>query len=153
MARKKNVPNVPPAEAVYVIEAMIGDGRIDSETLKVYRGRYRDEIRSLEARIARLKDLGAAPAAAAMTAAVTAAAATIASSVVRRRRRHAKPGNVAVSSAERQKTRQLQGRYLVLIRQIPKQVVAKRFGREAIAKDGKESVIRAMEQYVARGRK
>lgn len=149
MARKKSVPNVPPAEAVYVVESMIGDGRINAVTLETYRNRYRDEIQSLESRLARLKNLGGAVA----VGAVAAAAVTSVTSQSKKRgaSKILRPREVSEDApGERLKIRQLQARYLQLLRQIPKRVAAKRFGRDAIAKDGKESVIQAMERYVAR---
>lgn len=42
----------------------------------------------------------------------------------------------------------LQGRYLGLRQRIPSDVVAKRFGKQAIAERGKETVVREMEKYV-----
>lgn len=47
-------------------------------------------------------------------------------------------------SPEQLAVRQLQGRYLSLMRKIPANVMAERFSKQAIADQGKEAVVNAM---------
>ena len=148
MARARKVVQVPPAEAVFILEAMILDGNVSPETLEEYRSRYVAEIQTLEARLARLRDL-AAPIVPA--AAVGAAIAAAVPAVVRKVReiRPKVAAKVAKLTPERIRSRQLQGKYLGLMRQIPKNVVQSQFGKAAIAAKGKEAVIDDMEAYIA----
>jgi len=152
MARPRKVVEVPPGEAVFIVEALILDGRIEPSMLAEYRARYLEEIRTLESRIAHLRSLGGPVIPVAVGVAVAAAAPAVARAI-----RRAGPKAVAKVrkaaarvSPERMKSRELQGRYLGLMRQIPKDVVKKRFGKDAIGKKGKESVIAEMQQYIAK---
>lgn len=142
---------------MFILESLLRDGRIEKTTLDEYRSRYREEVQSLEARIARLRDL-AGP----ILPAAVDAAAEVTSAVARATRRAAKRAAkkvkavLAKDTPERTKTRELQGRYLGLSRQIPKTVMKKRFGKQAIAAKGKEAVIAEMQAFIAtsaRGRK
>lgn len=148
MARARKVVQVPPAEAVFILEAMISDGNVLPDTLEEYRARYVSEIQTLEARLARLRDL-ATPIVPA--AAVGAAIAAAVPAVVRKVRQGGTKvaAKVAKLTPERILSRKLQGRYLGLMRQIPKNVVQSQFGKEAIASKGKEAVIDEMEAYIA----
>lgn len=148
MARARKVVQLPPAEAVFILEAMMLDGNVSTETLDRYRARYVSEIHTLEARLARLKDL-ASPVipAAAVGAAIAAAVPAVARKV-----RAARPkiaSRIKGLTPERVRSRQLQGRYLGLMRQIPKNLMQQRFGKEAIAAKGKDAVINDMEAYLA----
>lgn len=147
MARARKAVQIPPAEAVFILESLILDGKIPSQTLDEYRARYLTEIQTLESKLARLKDL-ASPA---IPVVVGAAVAAVAPAVARAARA-ARPkiaAGVAKITPERIRSRQLQGRYLGLMLQIPKTVVKDRFGKEAIDSKGKESVIDEMEKYLA----
>lgn len=165
MARPRKVVQVPPAEAVFIVESMIRDGRIDSTVLDDYRGRYIAEIESLEAQLARLRSL-AAPVIPAALETVAAAAPALVRAVKRRGRKAAKAAKrggrkaakavkraaASVSlelSPERKKTQELQGRYLGLMRQIPKTIMKQRFGKQAIAEKGKAAVVDEMQAYLA----
>jgi hypothetical protein len=147
MARTRKVVQIPPAEAVFILEAMILDGKVPTQTLDEYRARYLAEISTLEAKLARLRDL-ASPALPAVVGAAVAASIP----AVARAARAARPKVVArvmKLTPERIRSRQLQGRYLGLMRQIPKNVVKEQFGKEAIESKGKETVISEMEQYLS----
>lgn len=152
MARPRKVVQLPPAEAVFILEAMVADGNVSNNTLEEYRERYVSEIHTLEARLARLKDLAGPVVPAAIGAAIAAAAPAVVRAVrgsVTRKKVVEKVGKVMKLTPERIRSRQLQGKYLGLMRQIPKTVVKQRFGREAIAANGKEAVIADMEKYLA----
>ena len=150
MARSRKVVQIPPGEASFILEAMVLDGRINPKLLDEYRRRYLDEISAIEARLARLRDLGGP----AVGAALGAAAVAVAPAVRRAARRAGPKVRAKVKKAaakltpERMKTRELQGRYLGLMRQIPKSVVKQRFGKDAIKEKGKESVIAEMQKYL-----
>ena len=142
---------VPPGEAVFIVEALILDGRIDPTTLGEYRARYLEEIRTLETRIAHLRGLAGPLVPAAVGAAVAAAAPAVVRAIRGAApKAAAKARKVAAKvTPERIKSRALQGRYLGLMRQIPKDVVKKRFGKDAIEKKGKEAVLEEMQKYIA----
>ncbi|HEV7766707.1 MAG TPA: hypothetical protein VGQ76_17030 [Thermoanaerobaculia bacterium] len=151
MARARAV-QVPPAEAAFILEALMCDGRIDSKTIEEYRTLYRKEIASIESRLAYLRELSGAlvPAMVGAAAALPVArevkraipkAATAATKAVKKITSKASPG--------RTRTRELQGRYLGLMHKIPKAVMTQRFGKDAIAIKGKEAVLRDMEMYLA----
>lgn len=150
MARKGKVVEIPPGEASFILEAMVLDGRINPKLLDEYRRRYLDEIKTIEARLARLRDLGAP----ALSAVLGAAAVAVAPAVGRAARRAAPKVRARVRKAaakltpERMKTRELQGRYLGLMRQIPRPVVKQKFGKDAIKEKGKEAVIVEMQKYI-----
>lgn len=149
MPRPRTLVEIPPGEAVFIVEALILDGRLDPRTLAEYRTRYQAEISTLESRIARLRALAGPLVPATLTGAAVAAAAAAAAPAVRRAARRV----AAKVSPERMRTRELQGRYLALMRQIPKTVVKQRFGKDAIGKKGKEAVLAEMEKYVAANKK
>lgn len=150
MARKGKVVQIPPGEASFILEAMVLDGRINPKLLDEYRRRYLDEISAIEARLARLRDLGGP----AIGAVLGAAAVAVAPAVGRAARRAGPKVRARVKKAaakltpERMKTRELQGRYLGLMRQIPRPVVKQRFGKDAIKAKGKEAVIGEMQKYL-----
>ena len=150
MARRGKVVEIPPGEASFILEAMVLDGRLNPKLLDEYRRRYLDEIKTIEARLARLRDLGAP-----VLAAVVGGAAVAAAPAVRRAGRRVAPkvrARVRKAAAkltpERMKTRELQGRYLGLMRQIPRPVVKQKFGKDAIKEKGKEAVIGEMQKYI-----
>lgn len=151
MARPRKVVQIPPGEAVFILETMILDGRINPKMLDEYRRRYLDEISSIEARLARLRDLSGPALPAVLGAAVAAAA----PSVTRAVRRAAPKVGAKIRKAaakltpERIKARELQGRYLGLMRQIPRNVVKQRFGKDAIKEKGKEAIIEEMKKFIA----
>ena len=140
MARARKVVQLPPAEAVFILEAMMLDGNVSTETLDRYRARYVSEIHTLEARLARLKDLASPVMPAAAVGAAIAAAVAARPKIASR---------IKGLTPERVRSRQLQGRYLGLMRQIPKNLMQQRFGKEAIAAKGKDAVINDMEAYLA----
>jgi hypothetical protein len=156
MARPRTIIHVPPREAAFILEALMRDGRIDSKTVGEYRARYVEEIASLETRLAHLRQLSGADVVAPLATA-DAAPAVLRTPKRVGRPRAARAGKRAVNAAanaspERVKSRELQGKYLGLMRQIPRTVVKQRFGKTAIATKGKEAILAEMEKYVS-GRK
>jgi hypothetical protein len=145
MARPRTEIDLPPAEAKFILEALYRDGHLSRKILDEYRARFGSEVQSLEARLAHLRALatGALPAAAGAAVALAAPAAARAV----RKARETRKSKTADTSPERVATRKLQGRYLGLLRQIPK-TMKKRFGREAIASKGKEAVVDEMQAYL-----
>lgn len=154
MARPRKVVQVPPAEAAFILEALMRDGRLDSNTIGEYRGKFNEEIASLEARLAHLRSLSGA-AAPAPVAPVAAAAPAVTRGAKRAAPKAAKAAKSAAKKAsaevtpERARTRELQGRYLGLMHRIPKTIMKQRFGKDAIAKKGKEAVLGEMEKFLA----
>ncbi|HEX7705228.1 MAG TPA: hypothetical protein VF701_02110 [Thermoanaerobaculia bacterium] len=154
--------SISAAEALFVVEAMTLDGRIDQQTLAEYRNRYTEEIRSIESRLARLRELAGhiAPAVAGVAVAVVAPlAARAARQAVSKKRSgagRAKPegkqqaGKAAKAklSPERQEIQRLQGEYLGLMHKIPKTIVKQRFGKKAIEAKGKKAVVAEMKAYI-----
>lgn len=144
-----------PGQANYVLQRLIRDRRVSASDIQRYVGDMHTEIRELEQRLSALRDAAqAAPAAAAAPAArrrgrpARAAAAAPAAKESgaqasapskkggRRRRRAA-----AELTPEQQASRQLQGKYLALVRQIPKSKrayfgnVAREKGRDVAIKE------------------
>jgi hypothetical protein len=145
---------ISPAEALFVVEAMTLDGRIDQQTLADYRNRYQEEIRQIESRLAQLRALAgqlAPVVAGAAVAAVAPAAARAARRAVSKKRSAtagAKAGAKTTLSPERREIQRLQGEYLGLMHRIPKTIVKQRFGRKAIDAKGKEAVVAEMRAYI-----
>jgi O6-methylguanine-DNA--protein-cysteine methyltransferase len=109
-------------DANEILQQLINDGRISTAEINRVR-----EIRELEQRLAALRGGGG---------------------VARRRGRP--PGSASGLRKSPSASRQLQGRYLALVRQIPKSRRAQ-FGQ--IAKDkGREAAIRAMQSVVGSGK-
>jgi len=139
-----------PGHASYVLQRLIAERRVSAADVQRYAGDIHREIGDLERRLQELRGAGAAlvsgaaprrrgrppgrPAAAAATVAVAAAGRR-----GRRRRR-------AAITAEQSASRQLQGKYLSLIRQIP---ASRRSQFSRIAKErGREAAIRELQAAV-----
>jgi hypothetical protein len=156
--RSVSTLSISPAEALFVVEAMTLDGRIDQKTLAEYRNRYLEEIRSIESRLAQLRALAGQVAPVVAGAAV----AVVAPVAVRAARRAVSGASTAKAggkrqarktakkslSPERQEIQRLQGEYLGLMHRIPKSIVKQRFGRKAIEAKGKEAVVAEMRAYI-----
>ncbi|MFZ2493456.1 MAG: hypothetical protein WA208_18405 [Thermoanaerobaculia bacterium] len=148
MARTRKQIDIPASEAKFVLEAMYRDGKIAKQTLDEYRKKLGTEIRSLEMQLARLRNLAGPMLVGAAVAAVPAAARAL------RRRvpavvKKVKRATTKKESPERIESRKLQGRYLGLMRQIPKNIVKQRFGKDAIKTKGKGVVIDEMAAYLS----
>ncbi|MGZ5494015.1 MAG: hypothetical protein ACXWHG_10435 [Thermoanaerobaculia bacterium] len=137
--------NFTPGQAKYVLERLIKDHRISASDVRGYVDEMRSEIGVLEERLRSLREAAGE----AIRSAVQA--------LTPRRRRGRPPGSGAKAPAaakprakrrrraritpEQLASRQLQGRYLGLIRQIPAsrrgqyQKIAKERGREAAIKE------------------
>jgi hypothetical protein len=162
--RRRSVPalSISPAEALFVVEAMTLDGRLDQQTLVDYRNRYAEEIRTIESRLAQLRAIAghvapvAAGAAVAAVAPVAVQAARRAVSEKRAGAASAKAGEKQQAqkatkkrlSPERQAIQRLQGEYLGLMHKIPKTIVKQRFGKKAIEAKGKKAVVAEMRAYI-----
>jgi len=134
----------------YVLSRLIGDRRVSSADVKRYVSEMHREIQSLEQRLQSLRSAaGSAISAVAQKIkrgpgrprkSQTVAAESAESVKTVRRRRGRKKASAALT-AEQRASRELQGRYLGLIRQIPASRraqysrVAKERGREAAIKD------------------
>lgn len=146
MARTKKQIDIPASEAKFILEALYSDGKITKTTLKEYQGRLSEEIRTLEMQLARLRSLTGPV----LIGAAVAAAPAAVRALRRRGPAAAKKVVRAVKETpERIASRQLQGRYLGLMRQIPKNIVKQRFGKDAIKTKGKETVVEEMAAYLA----
>lgn len=143
--RRKQI-DIPASEAKFVLEAMYRDGKITKQILDEYRKKLDTEIRTLEMQLARLRNLAGPMLVGAAVAAAPAAARALRKrvpAVVKKVRRAKK------ESPERIESRKLQGRYLGLMRQIPKNIVKQRFGKDAIKSKGKAVVIDEMAAYLS----
>jgi CTP-dependent riboflavin kinase len=149
-------------QAKRVLEMMHADGMVSREAIDGYMGRVTEEAHGL---LARLKEIGF-DASSAVASAFSSAGQTIshaASAVaepVRETASRAKKSTVRTarrvrsggkSDAEVAETRRLQGKYIGLSQRIGREVVSKRFGRDAIKARGKAQVIAEMESYLASG--
>lgn len=158
MARPRSAPSAPtlsPRQAHYVLEQMLKERRISAGEINRYLGDMHREISDLEQQLATLRSAagdgtsrGAVPAAA-----------------HRRRppgagRKRGRPANAAAATAGPSKrrrkavtaeplaSRQLQGRYLGLIRQIP---AGKRAQYQKIARErGREAAVRELAQTLGK---
>ena len=162
MARPAKQParQLNPGQASYVIERLMKDRRVSASEINVYLGEMQKEIADLEQR---LQSLRAAAGSASGAAAAGGAAASQGAPARRRRRGRtagAAPAQGAAaapakrrrsrkstkSNAEVMASRQLQGRYLALVRQIPQNKRAQ-FSRLAKEKS-REAAIKEMTDFL-----
>lgn len=164
MARPRSIassaPRLSPGQASYVIDRMLSERRISPGEINRYLGEMHREISDLEQQLASLRAAAGAAGGSSRSGAVAAkarrgrpagsgrkpgrpakaASASKAAPKRRRRRRAITPEQVA--------SRQLQGRYLGLIRQIP---ASKRGQYQKIAKErGREAAVREMAQTLGK---
>jgi hypothetical protein len=139
------LPALSPGQAQYILERLVDDRRVSAGEVNRYVSDMHREINQLEQRLQSLRSAagsaaqpvrrgpGRPPGSGAQRSTATAAGATTGGK--RRRRRS------AALTPEQRASRQLQGRYLGLIRQIPATrraqyaKTAKEKGREAAIKD------------------
>lgn len=168
--RRQNAETLSPGQAQYVLERLIKERRVASSDISRYVTEMGQEISQLEQRLQRLRD-AAGPAAAAAVAGIAMGAAAVAT--VRRGRKPGRPGrkpgrpraaaagaDAAASKGKRRRgrksrasitpeqlaSRQLQGRYLALVRRFP---ATKRAQYAKIAREkGRETAIREMQDAV-----
>ena len=132
--RKNQELELSHGQAHYVLSRLIGDRRVTSADVKRYVGEMHSEIQKLEERLHSLR---------------SAAGSVIAAAVEKVRRGPGRPkGSTKRKRAsstltpEQRASRQLQGRYLGLIRQIP---ASRRAQYAKVAKEkGREAAIREM---------
>jgi hypothetical protein len=138
-----------PGQASYVLDRLVADRRVTRTEIGRYMSEMQNEIGFLERRLQALRD-------AAGSAVAAAAGAAIAVTAVRRRGRPPAAGKAAAAprarrspiTAEQKASRQLQGRYLGLIRQIP---ASKRAQYQRIAKEkGREAAVKEMSSALGR---
>ena len=139
-ARRSSSPvNLSPGQASYVLERLISERRVSQRDIERFVSEMHREIGDLERRLQSLREAsggaqgarrpGRPPGSGRAAAAVTAVAGT-------RRRRRSK------ITPEQLASRQLQGRYLGLIRQIP---VSRRNQYKKLAQEkGREAAIKEM---------
>ena len=149
-----------PGQATYVVERLIAERKVSANDIERYVAEMGREISTLEARLQRLRD-AAGPAAMAAAAGFAAGAAGAAIAKGRRRGPGRPPGRPRRAAAaptaaaggkrrgrkrasitpEQLASRQLQGRYLALVRRFPESRrahfarIAKEKGREAAIKE------------------
>lgn len=133
--RKSSQQKLSPGQASYVLDRLIGDRRISRADVQRYVDAMHREIGDLEQRLQSLKEATGG----AIRSAIHA--------LTPGKRRGRPPGTgarrkSAKITAEQLASRQLQGRYLGLIRQIP---ASRRATYQKIAKDkGREAAIKEM---------
>ncbi len=136
--RKEQPPlHVSPGQASYILGRLVADRRISHGEVNRYIAAMQREISDLERKLEALKQASGGARRIAHAAPVgRAAAAPRAKAPGRRRRR-------SIITPEQLASRQLQGRYLGLIRQIP---AAKRAQYQKTARDkGREAAIKEMQ--------
>ena len=142
-ARKSSSPlNLSPGQASYVLERLISERRVSQRDLERYASEMTREIGELEKRLQSLREAtgggggGAARRPGRPRGSGRAAVAAVAVAGARRRRRRSR------ITPEQLASRQLQGRYLGLIRQIP---MSKRNQYKKLAQEkGREAAIKEM---------
>ena len=159
MARPRSAASAPrlsPGQASYVIDQLISERRISPGEITRYLNDMQREISALEQQLASLRSAAGSPPRS--TAAAGSARRGRPAGSGRKRGRSAKAVPSAAGAPKRRRrkavtpeqlaSRQLQGRYLGLIRQIP---AAKRGQYQKIAKDrGREAAVREMAQTLGK---
>ena len=176
MARPRkqlSAPSLTSGQASYVLDRLVNDRRVSPAEINRYVGEMRNEISELEARLQRLREAhglgetvraaagvvapfrrgrrpGRPPgrprkAMAAAAGAAAGAAAAAAGAAAARGRKRGRRSKTPIT-AEQLASRQLQGRYLALVRQFPATrratfaKIAKEKGREVAIKDMQDAL-------------
>lgn len=169
MARRAKQParELNPGQATYIVERLISERRVSASEINRYLGEMQAEIKNLEQR---LQSLRAASDGGKRSSSGSGSASAQAAAPVRRRRRSrgatkSAPGQATQSASapaarksrkrgrkssktapEVMASRQLQGRYLALVRQIPQ---TRRAQFSKIAKEkSREAAIKEMTDYL-----
>ena len=154
MPRRKRTtgrkPDFNASQAKAILEKLIERGRVSRADLNEAKEAIEAERQQL---LARLDQLGGMPVLAAAGAAAVVTAAAMSPRVRGAVKRAARKARAKAVTPQRAAARILQGRYLGLMRQIPKAVVKKRFGKDAIASRGKQAVVDDMQSYLDAQRK
>jgi hypothetical protein len=129
-----------PSQAVFILERALKDRKLSAADIRGYIGSIADEIRSIEKRLASLKDTAVES-----VTRVLGRGGEVPVPHVRSRRARKGPRRAKRAvSPEVAASRKLQGQYIAAIRQIPK-IRRKKFA--AIAKkDGREAAIAAIKK-------
>lgn len=155
MPRPPRNVSLTPGQASYVLERLMRDRRVSANDVERYVGDMRREIDELETRLQSLRAAtgggsdkqsgasagGGLPARRRPGRPPRAAGAASPAAVTKPSRRGRKRGRSAAITPERLASRQLQGRYLSLVRRIPRNRrnyfsrLAKEKGREAAIKE------------------
>ena len=145
--KQMDSPQLTPGQASYVLERLVTDRRVTRTEIARYMSEMQNEIGFLEKRLQALRD-AAGSVADSVVAMVTPKrrgrppAAVKADKVVAEIAGPARRRRSAAITAEQKASRQLQGRYLGLIRQIP---ASRRAQYQRIAKDrGRDAAIKEM---------
>ena len=120
------LPDMTPAQAEYVLSTLLRDKKVNARDIRQALDRMHEEIAELEARLASLRDPGRAASGPRRSRATSS-----------RRTRSTMPPEQAHAS------RQLQGRYMSLIRQFPESRRGKY--KKMAAKQGREAAVAAMQ--------
>ena len=156
--------NLTPGQSSYIVSRMLSERKINKKDIEEYLSQMRNEIEDLQTRLTQLREAQGESAEAAQEAATPAAPAkrrrrrggraagraaasgeSMAAAPARKRGRKPAAGRVSKKAAKtssgltaaQQESRQLQGLYMSLIRQVPKnkrsrfKAVAKNEGRQA----------------------
>jgi hypothetical protein len=130
---RKAAPQLSAGQASYVLDRLVADRRVSAGDINRYLGEMHKEISSLEQRLQSLRNAAGAKAPAPRAARAESAPAPKAAGRAARKK---------ALSPEQRASRQLQGRYLALVRQIPK---SRRANYSRIAKEkGREAAIKEM---------
>jgi hypothetical protein len=134
---RKAAPQLSAGQASYVLDRLVADRRVSAGDINRYLGEMHKEISSLEQRLQSLRN-----AAGAKSPAPRAARAARAEGAPAPKRAAKAAARKKALSPEQRASRQLQGRYLALVRQIPK---SRRANYSRIAKEkGREAAIKEM---------
>lgn len=138
---RKAAPQLTAGQASFVLERLISNRRVSAGEINRYLGEMQKEIASLEQRLQSLRTASSGAASPARRPGrpprVRSSAGSAASPAKARGRKRSK-----VLTPEQRASRQLQGRYLALVRQIP---ANKRAGFSRMTKEkGREAAIKAM---------
>lgn len=135
---RKAAPQLTAGQASFVLERLINDRRVSAGEINRYLGEMQKEIASLEQRLQSLRTASSGAASPARRPGRPPSPAGSAASPAKARGRKR---NKALTPEQRA-SRQLQGRYLALVRQIP---ANKRAGFSRMTKEkGREAAIKAM---------
>jgi hypothetical protein len=133
MARSASLPSLTAAQALYILEKLIDERKVNAGDVRRHLGTLWQEMNFLEKRIAELKGIAA-------VAKHPVHEAKVAVKKIQRRRRR------RTVTAERAASQKVQGQYLGFLRQIPKtarkkfQDLAKTKGREAAIEEMKKKL-------------
>ena len=136
-----SLPQLSAAQAQFILERLVNDRRVSATEINRYMGALQREINALEQRLQSLRSASAGGAAPVRRGPGRPPGSGVSAPAAGGRRRRRRRSSAALSPEQRA-SRQLQGQYLGLIRQIP---ASRRAQYAKIAKEkGREAAIREM---------